>query len=88
MSTVSVVTLVGVGVLIGALALYLIRLAVLLRSVIDTLGKVNFGVRAIAHRTEPVNELVAGIGEDVATMEQALTALLESKTTERREEAS
>lgn len=88
MSAPAIVTLVGVGVLIAALAFYLIRVAVLLRRVIDTLGKVTFGVRAIAHRTEPVNEIVAGIGEDVATMEQALTTLLESKANGQTDVAS
>lgn len=88
MSAVVIVTLVLVGVLIAALALYLIRVAVMLRTVIDTLGKVTFGVRAIAHRTEPVAELVTGIGEDVAAMEGALTALLEKKSSRPQEEAS
>lgn len=88
MSAAVIVTLVLVGVLIAALALYLIRVAWMLRTVIDTLGKVTFGVRAIAHRTEPIEELVSGIHHDVTAMEQALAALLEKKGANRREEAS
>lgn len=88
MSAAVIATLVLVGVLIAALALYLIRVASMLRTVIDTLGKVTFGVRAIAHRTEPIEELVSGIHHDVAAMEQALAALLEKKGANRREEAS
>lgn len=88
MSAVAIVTLVLVGVLIAALALYLIRIALMLGSVIDTLGKVTFGVRAIAHRTEPIEELLTGIHEDVAAMDRALAALLEKKGAGRQEEAS
>lgn len=79
MSAAAIVTLVGVGVLVLALAFYLIRIALMLRSVIDTLGKITFGVRAIAHRTAPVNEVVGEIKTDVLAIEGALTDLLESK---------
>ncbi|MFP5332618.1 MAG: hypothetical protein ACLGHX_09720 [Acidimicrobiia bacterium] len=88
MSAVAIVTLVLVGVLIAALALYLIRVALMLRTVIDTLGKITFGVRAIAHRTEPIAELVTGIHEDVAAMDRALAALLAKKGAGAQEEAS
>jgi hypothetical protein len=88
MSAVAIVTLVLVGVLIAALALYLIRVALMLRTVIDTLGKVTFGVRAIALRTEPIEELLTGIHEDVAAMDQALTDLLASKGAGHQEAAS
>lgn len=88
MSPVAIVTLTLVGVLIAALALYLIRVSVMLARVIDTLGKITFGVRAIAHRTEPVGEVLTGIAEDVATMEAALTGLLEAKGAGSQEQAS
>lgn len=73
-------TLVGVAILVLALAFYLIRVALILRDVIDTLGKITFGLRAVAFQTEPVNEIVGEIKVDVLTMEGALKALLESKT--------
>ena len=79
MSAAAIVTLVGVGVLVLALAFYLIRIALMLRAVIDTLGKITFGVRAIAHRTAPVNEVVGEIKTDVVANEKALTDLLESR---------
>lgn len=73
-------TLVGVGILVLALAFYLIRIALILRKVIDTLGLITFGLRSIAFQTQPVNEILGEIKTDVETMEGALTALLESKT--------
>ena len=79
MSGAAIVTLVGVGILVLALAFYLIRIALMLRTVIDTLGKITFGVRAIAHRTEPVNEVLGEIKADVIAIETALTDLLASK---------
>lgn len=85
MSTAAIVTLIGVGILVLALAFYLIRIALILGSVIDTLGKVTFGVRSIAHQTEPVNEVVGEIKADVETMRSALTSLLESKARDERE---
>lgn len=79
MSAAAIVTLFGVGVLVLALAFYLIRIAMILRAVIDTLGKVTFGVRAIANQTRPVNGILGEVKADVETMESALKNLLESK---------
>ncbi|NND03906.1 MAG: hypothetical protein HKN91_14085 [Acidimicrobiia bacterium] len=72
----AIVTLVAVGILIAALAFYLIRVILTLRKVIDTLGKITFGLRAIAHATEPVNPILTEIKTDVIAMEGALKALL------------
>lgn len=79
MPTAAIVTLIGVGILILALAFYLIRIALILRSVIKTLGLITFGVRSIAHQTEPVNQIVGEIRDDVRAMEGALKDLLEAK---------
>lgn len=76
MSTAAIVTLVGAGLLIAALAVYLIVVAVVLRRVIRTLGLVTFGVRSIAHQTEPVNELVGRINQDLGAVDDALAELL------------
>lgn len=80
MPAAAVGTLVGVGILVLALAFYLIRIAVILHKVIDTLGLITFGLRSIAFQAEPVNQIVGEIKADVETMEGALNALLESKT--------
>ncbi len=77
MSAVAITTLVIVGLLIVALAAYLITIAVFLRKVIKTLGLVTFGVRAISHRTEPIGELVTQINEDLQTVDGALGDLVE-----------
>lgn len=84
----AIVTLIGAGILVLGLAFYLIWVAVILRSVIDTLGKINFGVRSIAHQTQPVNPLVGEIREDVETLRSALTGLLESKAEQARSEVA
>lgn len=79
MPAAAIVTLIGVGILVLALAFYLIRIALILRSVIKTLGLITFGVRSIAYQTEPVNQIVGEIRDDVQAMESALTALLDAK---------
>ncbi len=52
-------------------------IAIKLRRVVDTLGKVTFGVRAIAYQTQPVNELVAQIERDLKAIDEALSGVLE-----------
>lgn len=76
MPAAAIVTLVLVGILIAALAAYLIWVVLILRNVIDTLGKITFGLRAIAHATEPVNPILTEIKGDVLAMQGALEALL------------
>lgn len=76
MSAAAVVTLIGVGLLVGALAVYLTMIALMLKHVSFTLGTVLVGVRAIAHQAEPVNAVVNGIVEDITSIEQALQGLL------------
>jgi hypothetical protein len=83
----AVVMLVLGIVLILALAAYLLRVILALRSIIDLLGKITFGVRAIAYQTAPVNDLLGEIGAEASTIDRALSGLLEAKTTA-HEEAS
>lgn len=66
------VTVVIALVVAAALAFYLIRVVIILRSVNDTLGKVTFGVRAIAHRTAPLGELLTPIKTDLEAVADAL----------------
>jgi hypothetical protein len=72
----TIATLVVVGVVVAVLALYLIAYTVKLSRLSFTLGTVLVGVRAIAHRTAPVNDVVGGIAGDVAEIDDALGALL------------
>ena len=73
----TVVTLIGVAIIVAALAAYLILIAYSLYKVSFTLGTVLIGVRAIAARCEPLREVIGSIGNDVATVEQAMAGLAE-----------
>ncbi len=76
MSVAAVVALVVVGVLVAALAFYLLWVVLILRRLTDTLGKVLFGVSAIAFRVEPIGELVGGLNGDLTAVADALGALV------------
>jgi hypothetical protein len=69
-------TLVGVFVIVAALALYLITIAAILRHVSFTVGTVLIGVRAIANQTAPLGPVVRDILGDVRAIEDDLEALL------------
>lgn len=75
MSAAAIAAIVVAGVLVAALAFYLIWVVVILRRLTDTLGKVVFGVRSIAHRVQPVGSLVAEINGDLGAVADALEAL-------------
>lgn len=68
--------IIGVAILFGAIALYLIGIAYTLHKVNFALGTVLIGVRAIAYQTEPVEQVVGGIASDVSAIEKALQDLL------------
>jgi len=70
-----IAALVVTAVLVAALAFYLIWIVLILRSLTDTLGRVLFGVGAIAHRVAPLDQLVGEINDDLATVADALEAL-------------
>ncbi len=75
MSAAAIAALVVTGVLVAALAGYLIWVVVILRRLTDTLGKVAFGVGAIAHRVQPVETTVGEINGDLIGVADALEAL-------------
>ncbi|MDQ3628973.1 MAG: hypothetical protein M3419_09230 [Actinomycetota bacterium] len=75
MSAAAIVALVVTGVLVAALAFYLLWVVVILRRLTDTLGKVVFGVDAIAHRVQPVEGIVGEINQDLIGVADALEAL-------------
>jgi len=74
-SAASVAAVVVTGVLVAALAFYLLWVVVILRRLTDTLGKVVFGVRSIAHRVQPVGGIVGEINGDLVGVADALEAL-------------
>ncbi len=76
----AVATLVLTFLLVAALALYLTWVVLILRQITDTLGKVTFGVRAIAHRTEPITPLVTAMNADLEAVAGALEDLVADVT--------
>ncbi len=88
MSAAGVATLVVTGVLVAALAFYLIWVIMILRRLTDTLGKVVFGVASIAHRVAPVEGLVGEINGDLVGVADALEALAADLNPQRAARAS
>lgn len=76
MPVAAVVTIAVSLLLVAALAFYLIRVVLILRHAVDTLGKVTFGVRAIAHRAEPIDPVLAQVNGDLTAVAEALEGLV------------
>ena len=72
------VTVVVSLVICVALAFYLVRVVIVLRAVNDSLGKITFGVRAIAHRTAPLGELLTPIKDDLEAVAGVLDGVVDS----------
>lgn len=80
MPAAAVVTLLGVALTVGALAFYLIRVALVLKHVNFTLGTVIAGVRAIEMATRPITPVLGSIHGDLTATQKALEDLLAKKT--------
>lgn len=80
MPFVAIVTIAIALVICVALAYYLIRVILVLRAVNDSLGKITFGVRAIAYRTAPLGELLTPVKSDLEDVADAVEAAVESAT--------
>lgn len=77
MSYSAVFVLVVIAILILVIAYFLLMVIYLLRKIDSTLGKIIFGVRSIAYRTEPINPIVRAINEDLSVVAGALSGLVE-----------
>ena len=77
MPAAAIVTLVLVAILVVALALYLIRIIMILRHTNDQLGKITFGVRAIANQTKPINDLTSSINANLGAVADALDGFVD-----------
>lgn len=88
MSAAAIAALVVTAVLVAALAFYLLWVVVILRRLTDTLGKVVFGVAAIAHRVEPVEAVVGEINGDLVAVADALEQLADDVRPLRASQAS
>jgi len=75
-SSVTIVTLVGVGIIVAALAYYLITIASTLTNVSFTVGTVLVGVRSIAAQTEPLAPVLRDIVSNVSAIDEDLEALV------------
>jgi hypothetical protein len=76
MSVVAIATVVLAGILIAALAFYLLWVIYLLWRVRATLDKVSFGVAAIAHRTEPLDPILDHVNQRLVAVAAALEGLV------------
>lgn len=75
MSAGAIAAIVVTAVLVAALAFYLVWVVLILRRLTDTLGKVVFGVGAIAHRVQPIGPLVGEMNTDLGAVADALEEL-------------
>ncbi len=76
MGAATIVTLLGVAIIVAAIAIYLIIISVTLNHVSYTLGTVIIGVKAIVAQTDPVPKYVGIILNDVVAIDQAAKQLL------------
>lgn len=75
MSSAAIAAVVVSGILIAALAFYLLWVVLILHRLTDTLGKVVFGVDAIAYRVEPLGPIVTELNNDLGAVADALEQL-------------
>lgn len=75
MSAAVIAVLVVVGLLVVALAAFLLVVVAVLRRLTDVLGKVTFGVRAIAYRVQPVGPAIEELNADLTAVADAVEAL-------------
>lgn len=76
MPAAAVVSIILFTILILAIAGYLVRVILVLRHVNDQLGKITFGVRAIAHQTKPINDLTESMTANLGAVSSALGDLV------------
>jgi hypothetical protein len=76
LSLASIVLLIGIGIAVAVIALYLITIAWILNRVTFNLGTVIVGVKAICRQVEVVPKYVGIILNDVLAIDQAAKQLL------------
>ncbi|MDP9069483.1 MAG: hypothetical protein M3N53_14235 [Actinomycetota bacterium] len=81
MNIYGILTLVGVALLIAALAAYLLAALYLLRKTLFTLGTINVGLRSIALRVEPLEPVLSEINSDLSGVRDALTEVVTKERT-------
>jgi len=76
MGAATVVTLIGVAIIVAAIALYLINISLILNHVSFTVGTVIIGVKAICQATEPLAPVLQDIKNNVLAIDEDLEALV------------
>ena len=76
MNILGVLTLVAAGLIVVALAIYLITVAALLWRTVSNLKAIKRAVGAIATSTEPIGPIVEAINADLSAAAGALAATL------------
>ncbi len=73
-------SLVFAGLLVAALAVYLITIFFILRRILSTLGVVFFAVRGIADRAESVTPMLNDVNTNLTPVADALEKLADKAT--------
>jgi len=76
MNVFAILTIVGVAVVLYAVAVYLIAYLIVLRDAMQTLGTVNAGVRAIGRRVEPLGPVLAEVNGDLTAVRDRLVTIV------------
>jgi hypothetical protein len=76
MPLVAVITIIGAGLTVLALAAYLIGIALVLRRVDAKLHAVVANLHLVPGRTEPIGSVVGQINNDLTGVDNALRAVL------------
>lgn len=83
MPVAGIVTLIAVGLVVAALAIYLIWVTALLRAVSFNLGTIIAGVRAIGLQTEPLGQRFRQINSALGGSQQTLHRFVDELQHER-----
>lgn len=76
MNAYAILTIIGVAVVLAAVAAYLIAYLLGLRAAMKTLGTVNAGVRAIGRRVQPLEPILAEVNGDLTAVRDRLAAIV------------
>lgn len=71
----AVLTLVGIGLLVAAIAVYLIRVALILRHVVLKLETILNGVVDVSRQSAPIGEVANAINADLGDLRKQLDGL-------------
>ena len=76
MGPATIFTLIGVAIIVAAIALYLINICLILNHVSFTVGTVIIGVKAIGQACEPLATVIRDINNNISAIDEDLEALV------------